>query len=110
MQFLKFDANPNGSGWALKYMPYFTSEEDPQSRQKKELLDELHKRYDDRVETLPAQRKCSERADLWRECAKDFLSEIYVGFHEILYVLLQGSGKITLKDSPTLQSHVIAHP
>ena len=64
----------------LKYMPYFTSEEDPQSRQKKELLDELQKRYDDRVETLPAQRKCSELAEFWRECLEDYLSEIGIGF------------------------------
>lgn len=86
---------------ALKYMPYFTSEEDPQSRQKKELLDELHKRYDDRVETLPAQRKCSERAEFWRECVEDFLSEIGVAFHEILYVFLHDSTQITLNDSST---------
>jgi hypothetical protein len=92
---------------ALKYMPYFTSEEDPQSRQKKELLDELQKRYDDRVETLPAQRRCSERAEFWRECVEGFLSEIEVGFHEILYFLLLGSARGTPKHPSALQSHEI---
>ena len=76
---------------ALKYMPYFTSEEDPQSRQKKELLDELQKRYDDRVETLPAQRKCSELAEFWRECVEDFLSEIEIGFQEVAFFVLYDS-------------------
>ena len=64
----------------------------------------LQQKFD---KTLPAQGKCSERAEFWRECTNDFLSEIDVGFHDILYVLLQSSGKITLKDSPTLQSHDI---
>jgi hypothetical protein len=92
---------------ALKYMPYFTSEEDPQSRQKKELLDELQKRYDDRVETLPAQRRCSELAEFWRECVEDFLSEIEVGFHEVLYFLLHDSARLTPKDPAALQSHEV---
>ncbi len=72
----------------LKYMPYFTSEEDPTSRQKKELHDELQKRYIDRVETLPAQRKCSELAEFWRECVEDFLEEINISFYDIVYFLL----------------------
>ena len=90
---------------ALKYMPYFTSEEDPQSRQKKELLDELRKRYDDRVETLPAQRKCGELAEFWRECLEDFLSEIEVGVHDILYSLLDDSAKFGSDTPAPLQSH-----
>jgi hypothetical protein len=82
---------------ALKYMPYFTSEEDPQSRQKKELLDELQKRYDDRVETLPAQRKCSELAEFWRECVEDFLSEIEIGVQEVAYFVLYDSTRPSYK-------------
>ena len=92
---------------ALKYMPYFTSEEDPQSRQKKELLDELHKRYDDRVETLPAQRKCGELAEFWRECVEDFLSEIEIGFQDVLYSLLHESARLGPDTPAALQSDEI---
>ena len=90
---------------ALKYMPYFTSEEDPQSRQKKELLDELQKRYDDRVETLPAQRKCSELAEFWRECVEDFLCEIGIGYREVLYFMLHGPPNLLPPGLVTPQSY-----
>ena len=71
----------------LKYLPYFNEEEGPKGQQDG-LYEELRKRFNDRVKTLPAQRRCGEMADWWREYVEYFLDDVGIDFADILYVLL----------------------
>lgn len=71
----------------LKYLPYFFEKKEFTDHDQKELHDELEKRYKNRIDTLPARRKCRELADYWRECVEDYLEWIDLDLDDLISFL-----------------------
>ena len=85
----------------LKYWPYVLEDEgtDPSQAEK---YSELQERYQHDDQSLKNQRKCQEKADLWRSTMEGLLEELQINYNDILYYLLHPKPwepKVDLSDS-----------
>jgi hypothetical protein len=74
----------------LRYLPYYPEEEEKDGgdaanhNRRKELLEG----FGNRIKFLPAERKCAEQADFWREHVEYFLEDVGCTCVDVMFYLL----------------------